>query len=104
MFNAAVEIEGEPDTNPANNTTARTVTVAAAPARPKPCIVPNVVRKPLAIARSAILKAGCRLGVTRTVSSATVPKGRVVRQTPGARKRVARGTRVTLVVSRGKQS
>ena len=54
------------------------------------------------MARRAILRAGCRLGVTRTALSATVRKGLVMRQTPVARKRVAGGTKVTLVVSLGK--
>ena len=68
----------------------------------KPCIVPNVIRMTPPVARRAILRAGCRLGVTRTALSATVRKGLVMRQTPVARKRVAGGTKVTLVVSLGK--
>ena len=102
VFNATVEIEGEPDTNPANNAATRTVTVGSAPTAPKPCIVPNVIRRTPPLARRAILRAGCRLGVTRTALSATVRKGLVMRQTPVARKRVAGGTKVTLVVSLGK--
>ena len=46
VFNATVEIEGEPDTNPANNAATRTVTVGSAPTAAKPCIVPNVIRRP----------------------------------------------------------
>ena len=102
VFNATVEIEGEPDTNPANNAATRTVTVGSAPTAAKPCIVPNVIRRTPPVARRAILRAGCRLGVTRTALSATVRKGLVMRQTPVARKRVAGGTKVTLVVSLGK--
>jgi hypothetical protein len=100
-FDATVEIEGEPDTNPSNNAASRTVTVASAPPAAKPCIVPDVIRRTPPVARRAILRAGCRLGVTRTALSATVRKGLVMRQTPVARKRVAGGTKVTLVVSRG---
>ena len=102
IFNATVGIEGESDTNPANNAATRTVTVGSAPTAAKPCIVPNVIRRTPPLARRAILRAGCRLGVTRTALSATVRKGLVMRQTPVARKRVAGGTKVTLVVSLGR--
>ena len=58
VFNATVEIEGEPDTNPANNAATRTVTVASAPLAAKPCIVPNVIRMTPPVARRAIPRAG----------------------------------------------
>ena len=95
---ASVRIEGEADSNPSNDTADLSVTVQPAAAT---CAVPNVRGKPVAAATRAITRAGCRAGAVRTVRSATVPKGLVVRQTPAAGARVARGTRVTLVVSRG---
>jgi hypothetical protein len=97
---ATLRIDGLPDTDPSNNAAELTVTVGPAPAAAT-CTVPNVRGRTQAAARRAILAAGCRPGPIRTSTSTTVPKGRVVRQTPAAGRRVARGTAVTLVVSRG---
>jgi Domain of unknown function (DUF1996)/PASTA domain len=66
------------------------------------CVVPNVKSKRLAGARSALRRARCALGrVTRTYSPRVRP-GRIISQSrrPGAR--LQRGTRVNVVVSRGK--
>ncbi|MEY2515353.1 MAG: large repetitive protein, partial [bacterium] len=75
---------------------ARSVTAAfdkvAAPGRT--CLVPRLRNKRLAAARRAIVAAGCRSGKVRRVASRAVAKGRVIRQTPGAGRRVARGTSV----------
>jgi bacillolysin len=72
--------------------------IRATPAR---CVVPNVRRKQLAAARTAIRRAGCSPGRVRRVREAKVSRGRVIRQSPAPGKRVRRGTRVSLVVSRG---
>jgi serine protease AprX len=67
------------------------------------CVVPNVKGKTLRTARATLTRRRCRLGrVTRTYS-ARVRTGRIIRQSrrPGAR--LARGTRVNVVVSRGKR-
>jgi hypothetical protein len=84
---------------------ARSVTATfdkvAAPGRT--CLVPRLRNKRLAAARRAIVAAGCRSGKVRRVASRAVAKGRVIRQTPGAGRRVARGTSVRLVVSRGRR-
>ncbi len=83
-----------------------TFTVSATPPPPpKPqarCRVPRVVGRPLATARRLIRRAGCRVGRVRTARSAR-RRGRVLRQSPRAGIRVRRGTRVTLVVSRGRR-
>jgi len=94
-------IVGQPDTNPANDSAELSVTVSAAPPASARCRVPNVVRRTLAAARTALVRAGCRAGSVRNARSATVARGRVVSQSPKAGLRVARGTRVSLVVSRG---
>jgi alpha-tubulin suppressor-like RCC1 family protein len=68
---------------------------------PTACVVPNVVGKRLAKARARIVRAHCRVGTVRQVSS-TKTRGIVVRQTPRAGRRLAQGARVDLKVSRGR--
>jgi hypothetical protein len=68
------------------------------------CIVPNVKRKPLATAKRRIVAAHCRTGRVRKAYSKTVRKGRVISQRPRAGKKLVRGSKVNLVVSRGKSS
>jgi uncharacterized repeat protein (TIGR01451 family) len=65
------------------------------------CRVPRVVRRTLAAARTAIRRAGCRVGRVRRARS-RARSGRVIRQSPRAGLRRARGTRVNLTVSRGR--
>jgi hypothetical protein len=66
------------------------------------CRVPRVVGKTLAAARIALRRAGCSVGHLRYVR-ARVPRGRVTAQAPHAGRRLARGARVTLTVSRGRR-
>ena len=67
------------------------------------CVVPNVKRKTLAKAKQSIAAAHCRTGrVTKTRSKA-VPKGRVIAQSPKVGKKLASGSKVNLVVSRGRR-
>jgi hypothetical protein len=66
------------------------------------CVVPNVRRKPLATAKRRIVAAHCRTGRVRKAYSKTVRKGRVISQRPRAGKKLVRGSKVNLVVSRGK--
>jgi hypothetical protein len=68
---------------------------------PTACVVPNVVGKRLAKARARIVRAHCRVGTVRQVSSPKM-RGIVVRQTPRAGRRLAQGARVDLKVSRGR--
>jgi large repetitive protein len=66
------------------------------------CIVPRVGGKTVAGARRALRKAGCRLGrVTRAASA--IRRGRIVRQRPRPGARKPAGTRVSVVVSRGRR-
>jgi plastocyanin len=65
------------------------------------CKVPKVVGRRLPAARRAITRARCRLGRVRRARS-TRARGLVVSQRPRASLRRARGTRVHLVISRGR--
>jgi hypothetical protein len=72
--------------------------------RPPPrCVVPNVKGRPLVTAKRRILAAHCRPGRVTKAKSRTVRKGRVISQRPKAGKRLVRGSKVNLVVSRGKR-
>jgi hypothetical protein len=66
------------------------------------CVVPNVKRKPLAAAKRRIKAAHCRTGKVTKAKSKTVPKGRVISQKLKPGKRLPAGSKVNLVVSRGK--
>jgi hypothetical protein len=80
-----------------------TVGSAQPPPPPPPkCKVPKVVGKKLVTARRMITRARCRVGRVRRAKSRK-PRGRVVRQTPRWGVSRARGTRVNLVVSRGRR-
>jgi beta-lactam-binding protein with PASTA domain len=67
------------------------------------CVVPKVVGKKLKAARSAIVRAHCRVGKVKKRYSRRVRKGRVLAQSPKAHRRLARNTKVNLVVSRGRK-
>jgi PASTA domain/Copper binding proteins, plastocyanin/azurin family len=72
------------------------------PRRPPRCVVPRVVGRPLARARRMLVGARCRTGkVSRRFSLAR--RGRVLAQHPRAGARRPVGTRVNLVVSRGRR-
>jgi hypothetical protein len=74
------------------------------PVRPAPrCVVPTVKGKSVAKARAAIKRARCRTGKVSRAYSARVRSGLVLRQSPKPRLRVRAGTRVNLVVSRGRR-
>jgi len=68
---------------------------------PPPCMVPNVIGKPLPKAKARIAKAHCRVGAVRTERSTLKKKGRVLAQQPKAGKRLKNGARVNLTVGRG---
>ena len=69
---------------------------------PPGCKVPRVVGKKLPAARRLITRARCRVGRVRRARSARA-RGRVLSQSPRAGARRPRGTRVNLVVSRGRR-
>jgi hypothetical protein len=67
------------------------------------CVVPNVKGKALAAARRALRRAACGTGRIRRSFSASVRVGRVISQSPRAGARRTAGTKVRLVVSKGKK-
>jgi hypothetical protein len=67
------------------------------------CIVPEVRKQKLARAKSAIRTAHCRVGRVKRAYSARVKRGQVLSQKPRAGARLAEGSTVSLVVSRGKR-
>jgi len=72
------------------------------PPPPAKCKVPRVVGKKLVVAKRAIKRARCRVGRVRKARSRR-PSGRVLSQRPRAGVKRPRGTRVNLVVSRGRR-
>jgi eukaryotic-like serine/threonine-protein kinase len=66
------------------------------------CVVPNLKGKTLVQARRLLGAGRCALGKVTRAYSAKVKKGRIIRQSrrPGAR--LARGSRVNVVLSRGR--
>jgi hypothetical protein len=67
------------------------------------CLVPNVRGRTVKQARARLARARCSLGRVTRAYSGRVRKGRIIRQSrrPGAR--LPRGTRVNIVVSRGRR-
>jgi uncharacterized repeat protein (TIGR01451 family) len=70
---------------------------------PVSCVVPNVKGKPLATAKRRIAAAHCKTGRVTTAKSKAVRKGSVISQSRRAGTRLAAGSKVNLVVSRGKR-
>jgi uncharacterized delta-60 repeat protein len=66
------------------------------------CVVPNVKRKTLAQARRLLAARRCALGRVSRAYSATIRKGRVTSQRPPVGRRLPRGTKVHVTVSRGR--
>lgn len=84
-------------------TTAAEQVVPPPPPPPARCVVPNVKGKTLTAGRRALARRNCRVGKVRRLYSRTVRKGRILSQSrrPGAR--LPKGTKVAMVVSRGKK-
>jgi Glucodextranase, domain B/PASTA domain len=85
--------------NDAGNTSSKAITVTY---KPPPCKVPRLRGKTLAGARRALANSGCALGHVHREHSRTVRKGRVVSSTPNAGAKHRNGTKVALVLSRGR--
>ncbi len=69
----------------------------------KSCVVPKVTGKLLGVAETAIDDDGCALRRVASRASATVAAGHVISQKPAAGQKRPLGTRVALVVSKGKR-
>jgi ABC-type transport system substrate-binding protein len=79
---------------------------AAPPSRPPPqtrCVVPNVRGKTVAQARRMLRARRCALGRLTRAYSVRVRIGRIIRQSRRPTARLPRGTRVHVVVSRGRR-
>jgi PASTA domain/Regulator of chromosome condensation (RCC1) repeat len=86
---------GDRNREPAKSVTRK---FAIAPAR---CTVPNVVGKPLANAKAAVTRAHCGVGAVRSTASKR-PQNTVVSQSRRSGKKLPHGTKIGLVVSRGR--
>jgi beta-lactam-binding protein with PASTA domain len=75
------------------------VLAAPAQATPKRVVIPWIVGRPQASAATRLRAAGLRVRVVRVRSLKAV--GKVVAARPKAGTKVARGSRVTIAVSRG---
>jgi hypothetical protein len=80
----------------------RTFTIAKQ-AEAETCKVPDVVGKTLAAAKRALTRANCRVGLITRAFSGKRRKGTVVAQSRRPKKLVRAGTKVGLVVSRGRK-
>ena len=76
--------------------------LAATPVPPPSvrCVVPRVIGMRLAVARSRIGRANCRVGSVRRVRTKATKRGKVVAQSPKAGSTKDRGFKVKLVVGR----
>jgi subtilisin family serine protease len=67
-----------------------------------PCLVPNVVGKKLGTARTTIKKRHCKLGRVSYVKSTKKKKGKVLRESPAAGRRLGYNAKVRLWLGRGR--
>jgi len=63
--------------------------------------VPNVVGKPLAKARKAIVKAHCRVGAIASKTSTKKQSGVVLVQRPRPHTKLANGAKIRLTIGKG---
>ncbi len=67
-----------------------------------PCKVPKLHGRTLAAARRGLARSGCAVGTLTGIHSRKVRRGRVVSSKPAAGATRRRGTKVSLVLSRGR--
>jgi serine/threonine-protein kinase len=67
------------------------------------CVVPNLRGKTVATAKRLLVRGHCRLGIISRRHSATVAANRILGQHPRAGTRTKAGTKVSVVVSRGRR-
>jgi predicted NUDIX family NTP pyrophosphohydrolase len=91
--------DAKPDVVAANNDSG---SVSVLFNRPGLCTVQGVWRLPLPVARRTLARANCRVGVRRVASGVEI--GRVIWQKPGFGAVLTGGSKVDLVVSRGRGS
>ncbi len=66
-----------------------------------PCVVPNVIGVKLATAKARIKARHCRTGKVRYLKSTKRKKGKVLKETPKARKRLGNNAKVNLWLGKG---
>jgi uncharacterized repeat protein (TIGR01451 family) len=96
ISNTASVSAATPDPDTSNNSATAAIAVKG-----PPCVVPNVKRKPLTVARKAIRRAHCSVGKVRLTYSPKVRRGRVIAQRPAPRTHLHYRGRVNLLVSHG---
>jgi PASTA domain/Divergent InlB B-repeat domain len=84
----------------ANHSVTATFT-ASAPPPPVKCVVPKVVGLTLAKAKTKIKKAHCRVGKVTKKHSSKKKKGKVIKQSPKAGKKLKVNSKVNLTVGKG---
>jgi hypothetical protein len=83
-------------------TTDRAVTATfKKPLTPPACKVPKVVGKTLKKAKAAIKKAHCGVGKVTKKTSPASKKGKVIKQSPKAGKKLKNGAKIRLTVGKG---
>jgi PASTA domain-containing protein len=100
IVGGSLALAGESDADPTNNSASLEFSVAAAPVETA-CVVPRLRGRPLAQARRSITASGCRIGPISTRHDTRVRRGLVLASRPVAGARLARGSRIAVVVSRG---
>jgi hypothetical protein len=88
--------------NVAGHTSAASAQTAAVPVPPAPCLVPKLKGKTISKARTSLRHSHCTLGRISYAHS-QVRRGRIAFQHPRAGTSRPHGTRVSVVVSRGKR-
>jgi beta-lactam-binding protein with PASTA domain len=89
-----------PQSAASNAVTPKAPVVVVPSSKPK-CVVPNVVGKPLATAKTKIKKAHWRVGTGTYKLSTKAKRNRVLSETPKPGKRLKNGTKINLTVGRG---
>ena len=78
-------------------------TVTATFTRLPKCLVPRLKGKPLKTAEHAIRAHNCTVGTIRHAASRQIEKGHVISQKPAPGRRLRHGTKINLVLSRGRR-
>ena len=79
------------------------VSLGAAPPRTIVCLVPKMKGRSLKATKRAIVAGHCEVGTIKRAFSHTFKRGRVISERPGAGKKLQKGAKVALTVSKGKR-
>jgi len=98
-----VDLQGDRISTPTSMGTAQTFILLRYLGGTAHCVVPYVIGKKLPGAKRAIRRSDCSVGRVRRSFSLFVPKGHVMSERPRAHTRHPAGTKVSLVVSKGRR-